>query len=200
LLDTGSANGMTLELLSRLGVDAWGVENSPYIHARTPAEWQHRNILGDVRALPFEDSSFDFIYDTCLCHVPPEDLDRAIAEMFRVVRTGVLFSAVTSDMSEEMIARHELFFGLRTISSTWEWTERFFKQGFRMAVVNPKTVDKIWRIECESNEGELWYPDKESFRACFFSKPQTGLTVLKPRPFAAKPAARVRRAGVNATG
>src|SRR5262249_1246407 len=33
LLDCGSASGLTLERFANLGVEAWGVENSEYIHS-----------------------------------------------------------------------------------------------------------------------------------------------------------------------
>jgi hypothetical protein len=32
-------------------VEAWGIEYSPYIYARTPEPWRARNIFGDVRKL-----------------------------------------------------------------------------------------------------------------------------------------------------
>ena len=73
LLDGGSANGLTLERFEAKGVKAWGIEFNPLIHARTAEKWKSRNILGSVCDLPFEDKSFDFIYDTCLCYVPPEE-------------------------------------------------------------------------------------------------------------------------------
>src|SRR5262249_35809984 len=89
---------------------------------------------------PFEDDSFDFVYDTCLCYLPEEDLDIAISELFRVVRKGVFFGGITSDMTKEVIERHELFRGVQTLMSTWEWSERFKKHGFRMAIHDRKVL------------------------------------------------------------
>jgi monoamine oxidase/SAM-dependent methyltransferase len=172
LLDVGSATGITLGLFDKLGVEAWGVENSEHIHARTLPEWKHRNFLGDVRALPFEDDAFDFIYDTCLCYLPEKDIDAAISELFRVVRKGVFFGGITSDMTKEVIERHELFRGVQTLWTTTDWSERFMKHGFRMAITKPKVLDRAWKIECSSNEGDFpWYPDKGTLRCCFFTKP-----------------------------
>jgi monoamine oxidase len=65
LLNGGSANGLTLQCFEAKGVKAWGIEFNPLIHARTAEKWKSRNILGSVCNLPFEDKSFDFIYDTC---------------------------------------------------------------------------------------------------------------------------------------
>jgi monoamine oxidase/SAM-dependent methyltransferase len=175
LLDVGSATGITIELFEKLGVEAWGIENSAYIYARTLPQWKHRNLFGDVRALPFEDNSFDFVYDTCLCYLPEHDLDKAISELFRVVRTGLLFGSITSDMTKEVIEQHELFRGVQTLMTTWEWSEQFLKNGFRMAIHDSKVLEKAWRIESSSNEGDHpWYPDKNVLRGCFFTKPPRG--------------------------
>ena len=172
LLDCGSASGQTLEAFARVGVEAWGVENSPYIHSRTPRKWRKRNLHGDVRKLPFPDNSFDFIYDTCLCYVPEEDLGQAIAELFRVCRVGVYYGGVATDMTTEVIEAHDLFDELKSFLTLWEWSEAFLRQGFRLAVTDPKVVARAWKIEIKSNEGDFpWYPDGESMRHCFFTKP-----------------------------
>ena len=81
LLDCGSANGLTLKQFDKLGVEAWGIENSAYMHSKTPKQWRERNLLGDVRKMPFKDGSFDFIYETCLPYLPEENIDQAIKEL-----------------------------------------------------------------------------------------------------------------------
>jgi monoamine oxidase/SAM-dependent methyltransferase len=172
LLDCGSASGQTLEAFARVGVEAWGVENSRHIHARTPAKWRERNFLGDVRKLPFADNSFDFVYDTCLCYLPEQDLDQAIAELFRVCRVGVYYGGIATDMTREVIEEHELFDEVQSFRTLWEWSEAFVRQGFRLAVTDPKVVARAWKIEVKSNEGDFpWYPDGETMRYCFFTKP-----------------------------
>jgi SAM-dependent methyltransferase len=103
LLDCGSANGLTLKQFDKLGVEAWGIENSAYIHSKTPGEWRERNLLGDVSKMPFEDGSFDFLYVTCLPYLPEEKIDQAIKELFRVCRVGIVFHGTTTDMTEEVI-------------------------------------------------------------------------------------------------
>jgi protoporphyrinogen oxidase/SAM-dependent methyltransferase len=172
LLDCGSASGLTLPAFQKLGVEAWGVENSPYIHQRTPARWRKRNLLGDVRDLPFPDGSFDFVYDTCLCHVPEADLERAIRELFRVCRVGVFYGGFTSDMTLGVIEAYDIFEGIHSMFTLWEWSELFLSQGFRIATSNQKRLARAWKIEVDSNEGDVpWYPDAESMRYCFYSKP-----------------------------
>jgi SAM-dependent methyltransferase len=172
LLDCGSASGLTLELFAKVGVDAWGVENSEYIHARTPAKWRRRNLLGDVRDLPFPDNHFDFVYDTCLCHVPEEDLDQAVRELLRVCRVGVFYGGYTSDMTIGVIEAYDIFEGVHSMFTLWEWSEIFLRNGFRMATCDAKALDQAWKIETDANEGDVpWYPDAESMRYCFYSKP-----------------------------
>jgi monoamine oxidase/SAM-dependent methyltransferase len=172
VLDCGSANGLTLEAFEKAGIEAWGIENSEYIHARTPKKWKHRNLLGDVRKLPFPDNHFDFVYDTCLCYLPPEDVDQAVRELFRVCKIGVFMGGVTSDMTPEVIEDYNLFKGVRSLFTLWEWSEIFMCNGFRMAVTDPKKVEKVWQIESEIDEDDwYWYADAESMRYCFYSKP-----------------------------
>jgi ubiquinone/menaquinone biosynthesis C-methylase UbiE len=174
LLDCGSANGLTLKQFDKLGVEAWGIENNAYIHSKTPEELRERNLLGDVRKMPFEDGSFDFLYDTCLPYLPEKDIDRAIKEMFRVCRVGIVFTGVTTDMTEEVIEAFELFAGLQTFWTYSEWSDAIVRNGFQFAVSNPALLDELWRIEQEADsEGWDWYPDKESMKYSFFSKPQT---------------------------
>jgi hypothetical protein len=56
--------------------------------------------------------------------------------------------------------------------TTWEWSERFLKNGFRMAIHDSKVLKSAWRIERSSNEGDYpWYPDMNALRGCFFTKP-----------------------------
>jgi len=172
LLDCGSANGLTLKQFDRLGVEAWGIENSAYMHSKTPKEWRERNLLGDVCEMPFEDDAFDFLYVTCLVHLPEEKISQAIKELFRVCRVGVVLSGVATDMPEEVIQKYELFVGLQTFWTFSEWSDAMVCAGFQLAISDPVMLDEVWRIE-EEAEGEDWYPDKEDMKLCFFSKPQT---------------------------
>jgi SAM-dependent methyltransferase len=172
LLDCGSANGLTLEQFDKLGVEAWGIENSAYIHSKTPQEWRERNLLGDVRKMPFKDGSFDFIYETCLPYLSEEQIDQAIKELFRICRVGIVFQGTTTDMTEEVIEDYELFAGLQTFWTFSEWSNAFVRNGFQLAVCNSVLLDEIWRIEQEADpDGRDWYPNKESMRYSFFSKP-----------------------------
>ena len=174
LLDCGSANGLTLKQFDKLGIEAWGIENSAYIHLKTPVEWRERNLLGDVCEMPFEDDAFDFLYVSCLPHLREEMIGQAIKELFRVCRVGVVFQGVTTDMTEEVIEDYQLFAGLRTFWTFSEWSDAMVCGGFQLAVSDPVLLDEVWRIEQEAEDDDYdWYPDKEAMKYSFFSKPQT---------------------------
>ena len=131
LLDAGSANGLTLADFASCGIKAWGVENNKYIHSRTPAKWLKRNLLGDIRRLPFPDGYFDFVYDTCLAHIPEAQLGVAIGELHRVSRRGVIFASLASDMNPELFKRRDLLMGIKALMPLWEWGELFTAHGFQ---------------------------------------------------------------------
>lgn len=170
LLDGGSANGLSLAALGKAGVDAWGVENNRYIHKRTPGKLRDRNILGDVRDLPFTDNYFDFVYETCLCYVPNDGVDAAIRELYRVTRRGIVFGSVTADANPRLVKKQDLFFGVKTLATMEEWSNRFLSNGFRLAVNDPRLLTKVWKVELKANEGKTWYPSEKSMRYCFYTK------------------------------
>lgn len=184
LLDCGSAMGLTLEAFQKIGVEAWGIENSEYIHKKTPAKWRKRNLLGDVRKLPFPDNSFDFVYDTCLCYLPEKHLDQAIRELFRVCRVGVFYGGITTDMTLGVIEGYDILYKANSLFTLWEWSEIFMRNGWRVATSDQKRLARAWKIECDANEGDVpWYPDAESIRYCFYSKPDApSQPVRKRRP------------------
>lgn len=172
ILDCGSANGLTLERFARKGVEAWGVENNQFIHSQTPAKWKHRNLLGDACKLPFPDNSFDFVYETCLCYLPPELVDKAIQELFRVCRIGVYCGSISTDMVKELIVAEDLLYGVRTYATMLEWAEHYQRNGFKLAIGDPDVLKRMWQIEVDANEGYYtWYPNADVMRNCFFSKP-----------------------------
>ena len=101
--------------------------------------------------------------------------------MFRVCRVGVFFGGVTSDMTKEVIEDYNLFKGVQSLHTLWEWSEIFMRNGFRVAVADAKVLARIWEIESEIYEDDwYWYPDAETMRYCFYTKPQQKLAARKP--------------------
>lgn len=171
LLDAGSATGVTLRGFHSLGIDARGIENNRYIHARTAPDLISNNHFGSLLNLPFPDDSFDFVYETCLCHISENRVDQAISELFRVARKGIIFGSVTSDMSTDVIHRFDLLKGVKTLGTWWEWSERFLDRGFEFADLDPVRLDRLWERTLAAGKGpDDWFPDAETLRYCFFSR------------------------------
>jgi len=193
LLDCGSANGQTLADFSAVGVDAWGVENSPHIHSRTDSRWLERNILGDVRDLPFEDGAFDFTYDTCLSYVPAADLDTALRELRRVTRHGLFFGGIAADFTPWIIEKHDLFYEVTTLQTLPDWSEIFLRNGFTFATTHAGRLDDAWRCDVAwGGDDGYWYSSANSIKHCFYSSSSAvrpfvrldsgGRTPLRARP------------------
>ena len=171
LLNVGAANGLTLASLATVGIEAWGVENNRYIHGLTDRKLQKRNLLGDVRKLPFKDNQFDFVYDTSLCYLSERDAVKAIKELHRVTKCGVIFGAVSTDIKPQAVQNYRLFDGVKTLLTLWEWSELFLANGFDLEVNSERSLKKLWRLEAATRGAEgSWYNDIESIRYCYYSK------------------------------
>jgi SAM-dependent methyltransferase len=153
------------------GVDAWGIENNRAIHARTPKELKKFNKLGSVVDLPFKDGEFDFVFETSLCHVAENRVPKAIRELNRVMKTGLVFGSVTSDMVPALIDRYDLLRGVKKLGTWWEWSELFFNNGFDLSMHRHDCTDALWEATLAANKGPgHWYADAESLRYSFFDK------------------------------
>ena len=171
LLIAGSASGELVGALRALGVDAWGVENNRAIHAKTPAALRKFNLLGSVTDLPFKDGEFDFVFETCLCHVTERRVPAAVRELHRVVETGLIFGSVTSDFDPMLIDRYDLLRGVKKLGTWWEWSEIFFNNGFDLAMSRNDCLDEAWAATIAAGKGPgNWYADADSLRYSFFDK------------------------------
>jgi SAM-dependent methyltransferase len=171
LLVAGSASGELVGALRERGIDAYGIENNRGIHAKTPAALQEFNRLGSVLELPYGHNEFDFVFETCLCHVPDKRVPKAIAELNRVVKTGLVFGSVTSDMAPAVIDRYDLLRGVKKLGTWWEWSELFFGNGFDLSMHRADCTDEVWAATLIANKGPgNWYADSDSLRYSFFDK------------------------------
>ncbi len=171
LLVAGSASGELVGALRDKGIDAWGIESNRAIHAKTPKALQKYNLLGSVADLPFRDGQFDFVFETCLCHVAPKQTAAAIRELNRVVKTGVVFGSVTTDLPAALIDRYNLLRGVKRLGTWWEWSELFFSNGFDLSMNRRDTLDAVWQATLAAGKGPgNWYADADSLRYSFFDK------------------------------
>jgi SAM-dependent methyltransferase len=121
--------------------------------------------------MPFKDGEFDFVFETSLCHVAEKQVARAIRELNRVVKTGVVFGSVTSDMSPALIDRYDLLRGVKKLGTWWEWSELFFSNGFDLSMHRRDCTDKLWAATLAADKGPgQWYADSDSLRYSFFDK------------------------------
>jgi monoamine oxidase/SAM-dependent methyltransferase len=171
LLIAGSASGELVGALRDRGIDAWGIENNRTIHARTPKALKKYNKLGSITDMPFKDGAFDFVFETSLCHVSPKQVVRAIRELNRVVKTGLVFGSITSDMAPALIDRYDLLRGVKKLGTWWEWSELFFGNGFELSMHRKDCTDALWETTLAANKGPgQWYADADSLRYSFFDK------------------------------
>jgi monoamine oxidase/SAM-dependent methyltransferase len=171
LLIAGSASGELVGALRDRGIDAFGIENNRTIHARTPKALKKYNKLGSITDMPFKDGAFDFVFETSLCHISPKQVVRAIKELNRVVKTGLVFGSVTSDMAPALIDRYDLLRGVKKLGTWWEWSELFFGNGFELSMHRKDCTDALWETTLAANKGPgQWYADADSLRYSFFDK------------------------------
>lgn len=171
LLIAGSASGELVGALRAKGIDAWGVENNRYIHAKTPKALKKYNVFGSLVDLPFKDGRFDFVYETSLCHVAEKQVPRAVRELNRVVSTGLFFGSITSDLQHKIVERYDLMRGVRKFGTWWEWSELFFSNGFDLSMNRRDSLDAVWKRTLAAKKGPGdWFDDAESLRYSFFDK------------------------------
>jgi monoamine oxidase/SAM-dependent methyltransferase len=173
MLIAGSASGELVGALRERGIDAYGIENNRYIHAKTPKALRKYNRLGTVADLPFKDGFFDVVYETCLCHLAERSAPRAVRELHRVARRGLIFGSVTSDLPPDLVRRYDLLRGVKKLATWWEWSELFFDNDFDLAArLNaPEVMAAVWARTLAAGKGPgSWYADDESLRYCLFDK------------------------------
>ena len=92
-------------------------------------------------------------------------------ELNRVVKTGLVFGSITSDMAPAVIDRYDLLRGVKKLGTWWEWSELFFGNGFDLSMHRKDCTDALWEATLAANKGPgQWYADADSLRYSFFDK------------------------------
>lgn len=103
VLDVGCGTGALLERLAARG-DAVGLDLSTEMLARaarrqTQRSFEAASVCGDVQHLPFRDDAFESVVSTFAINAVAE-LDKALAEMLRVLQPGGSLAVITVGESE----------------------------------------------------------------------------------------------------
>lgn len=94
ICEVGCGSGANLEFLHNQGFRVYGVDSSLSAIGQALAKvpLPNRILTGDFHKLPFEDNSFDMVIDrAALWYTDAKGLDKAIAEVHRVLRKGGSF-------------------------------------------------------------------------------------------------------------
>ena len=189
LLHVGSGAGHMVAALRALGFDATGVEGNRAACLATPPELMKHNFHADIACLPFEDGEFEAVIETGLCRAAPNDVEKAIAELRRVTKRGVILGSVTTDLSIDVIERFNLLEDTSLLCSRWDWSEKFYAAGFAHALFNPERLGEAWeRAEAAGASTGQWYEDPESLLYCVYepapepSSPRIAEPIAKERP------------------
>jgi ubiquinone/menaquinone biosynthesis C-methylase UbiE len=123
-LDIGSGEGLLVASLLRRGVDAYGLDMSEVVTARCNGRLPGRFTHGSVLDLPFDDASFPIVVSTdCMEHLAPEDVPKALREIYRVADRYVFFQLATT---QDRDGRRHL-----TVEGRAWWEAKCFEAGFR---------------------------------------------------------------------
>jgi ubiquinone/menaquinone biosynthesis C-methylase UbiE len=117
VLEVGCGTGLILERVAKFAKSVRGIDLSPGMLERA-RERGLDVVEGSADALPFPNESFDVAYSfKVLAHVP--DVERCLAEMFRVVRPGgrVVFDAYNRRSLRYLVKR---LWGPRSTSSSFD--------------------------------------------------------------------------------
>ena len=168
-LHVGSASGRMVEGLRALGFDAFGVESNRLAHVATAPTVEHYNRQCELTNLPFADQEFDLVIETGLCRLTRPDAVRAIQEIRRVSKRGMVLGSVTTDLSIDLIERHNLLEGVRMLGSRWDWSEKLYAAGFVHALMDSALLEGVWKRAVAVGAGPgHWYEDAEAIFFCFY--------------------------------
>ncbi len=138
LLVAGSASGELVGALRERGIDAWGIENNRTIHSKTPKALRKYNKLGSILDMPFKSGQFDFVFETSLCHIGEKQVARAIRELNRVIKSGLVFGSVTSDLAPALMDQYDLLRGVKSSRNLVGMVGAVLQQRIRFGGPSPR--------------------------------------------------------------
>lgn len=128
LLDIGCAKGFMLHDVAELipGITVKGIDVSEYAIEHALEDMKPHVQVGDARALPFPDRSFDTVISINTVHnLDRDDLGEALREIMRVSRGRAYVTVDAYSTEEERTRMHAWNLTAKTIMHVDEW-KRFF--------------------------------------------------------------------------
>ncbi|MEW6321035.1 MAG: methyltransferase domain-containing protein [Acidobacteriota bacterium] len=164
-LEIGCAKGEFVRELRHRGVRAWGTDLSVYAVGASDAATRRHLTASAISALPYRDDAFDLVTAVEVFeHVPPEEVDRAIRELWRVARA---FVWITVQNTTAATPEH-FFTDLTHVTMkplAW-WQDRFRTNGFEvLAVELPFSQFHLHQIVAQPL-GKLAGRSREDLLAC----------------------------------
>jgi SAM-dependent methyltransferase len=161
ILEVGPGKGELAERIAlELGAEVIAVDQSERMVELTSGRGV-KVILGDVQELPFDDGAFDAaVAAWMLYHVP--DVDRAIAELARILRPGGRLIGVTNSTWN--------------LAELWSLVGESPKRDYVFGRENGEAVlrHRFARVERRDADGDLTFADHEAARAYVAASPVRG--------------------------
>lgn len=133
LLDVGCAKGFMLHDLAEAipGITVRGIDISEYAIEHAIEDMRPAVSVGDVRALPFPDKSFDVVMSVNTVHnLEREECGRALREIERVARNSAFVTVDAYRNEEEREAMFAWNLTAKTIMHVDEWKAFFREVGY----------------------------------------------------------------------
>jgi SAM-dependent methyltransferase len=138
VLDLGCGSGRDLRALTKLGLRCTGLDLSPTLAIRAARYSGCPVVVGDMRALPFQNGNFTGIWASAsLLHLPRADLSGGLAECRRVLRDGgIFFSSMKLGRGEGYDTRGRWF----SYVTQPEWVSLLEQAGFFVLTTEQSSV------------------------------------------------------------
>ena len=142
VLDLGCGSGRDLKSFLGQGFAAIGIDLSPRM-----AEWAASYVgasvaVGDTRAIPFSNLSFDGVWcSAALHHLPRTELGQALGEIHRILkRDGATFISIKRGIGQGRDPDGRPF----TYVTDREWRRLLTQAGFRIIKQSGPGDDPVW--------------------------------------------------------